>query len=100
MFWREVCDGIMVFQNDGRFTGFIGARHGHPERRRHLLAQATREQRERSGLLLPTAYENLDIDKGILYGCIRTAWCQALTVYQAAESERRGRYPSPASRGR
>ncbi len=80
---REVYDGIMVFQNDGRFTGFIGAPRVTPSAADIFWrAIATREQRERSGLLLPTAYENLDIDtRGFIYGCIRTSTVSGASPY-------------------
>lgn len=66
---REVFDGLMQFSADGSFSGFVGA----PRVARSVVDVfwqkiATREQRERLSLFLPTEYSNLDVDaEGFVY---------------------------------
>lgn len=80
---RDVYDGIMVYQSDGKFTGFIGAPRVTPSAADIFWRSiATREQRERSRLFLPTSYENLEVDsRGFIYGCIRTSSVSGSSPY-------------------
>lgn len=72
---RDIYDGIMVYQSDGKSTGFIGAPRVNPSVADIFWQSiATREQRERSSRFLPTPYENLEVDsRGFIYACIRTS---------------------------
>jgi tetratricopeptide (TPR) repeat protein len=69
----NVYDGIMEFDSEGVFRGFIGAPRVTPSVADVLWSRlATREQRERLALFLPANYRTLDIDdKGFLYATER-----------------------------
>ena len=59
----NVYDGIMEFDSEGVFRGFIGAPRVTPSVADVLWSRlATREQRERLALFLPANYRTLDID--------------------------------------
>lgn len=69
----NVYDGIMEFDSEGVFRGFIGAPRVTPNAADVLWSRlATREQRERLALFLPANYRTLDMDdKGFLYATER-----------------------------
>lgn len=59
----EVLEGFMEFDATGDFKGFIGAPRVAPNLLDVFwLRLATREQRERMALFLPTEFSNMDID--------------------------------------
>ena len=59
----EVFEGFMEFDSAGNFKGFVGAPRVAPSLLDVFWQRlATREQRERLALFLPTEFSNLDID--------------------------------------
>lgn len=71
---EDVYDGILEFDQDGSFRGFIGAPRVVFKFKDYVWrALATKDQRERMLLFLPTEYSNLDIDeRGFLYTTVAT----------------------------
>ncbi len=71
---RNVNKGLVKFENDGRFTGFIGATpvsFSVTDQVWRLLS--TREQREQQASFVPTEYDNVFIDpKGFIYAVTTT----------------------------
>ncbi len=71
---EDVYDGILEFDSDGTFRGFIGA----PRVVLNIVQYAwrllaTQEQRARMQLFLPTEYSNLDVDqRGFIYTTVAT----------------------------
>lgn len=65
----DVYDGIMEFDVDGNFRGFLGAPRVAPSMVDYMWRRfATEAQRERMALFLPTEYSNLDVDpRGFIY---------------------------------
>jgi DNA-binding beta-propeller fold protein YncE len=79
---EDVYDGILEFDADGAFRGFVGA-----PRVRLNIAQylwrlvSTQAQRERMQLFLPTEYSNLDIDeRGFIYTTVASSNVNELDV--------------------
>ena len=66
-----VYDGVMVFDIDGTFRGFIGSPRVKPTIADIFWTRfATEEQRSRMALFLPTEYNTIDLDEsGFLYAC-------------------------------
>lgn len=66
---RDQYEGIMEFNADGEFQGFVGAPRVTPSLVDVLWSRiATEEQRERQALFLPTLYSGIDIDEnGFLF---------------------------------
>lgn len=63
-------DGLIQFESDGQFGGFIGAPRVRPSMFDYFWKRfiATEEQREKMALTLPTEFINLDIDdRGFIY---------------------------------
>ncbi len=71
---RNVNKGLVKFENDGRFTGFIGAMpvsFSISDQIWRLLS--TRQQREQQASFVPTEYDNAYIDpKGFIYAVTTT----------------------------
>lgn len=67
-----VYDGIMEFDHLGRFRGFIGAPRITPSLTDLFwMFTATREQRERRALFLPTEFSSIRLDdKGFIYASV------------------------------
>lgn len=69
---QDLYDGIVVLNNDGEFTGFVGA----PKVKRSALELfwsylQSEEQRQRSQLYLPIEYASFDVDKeGFIYAVV------------------------------
>lgn len=65
----NVYEGLLEFDIDGAFAGFIGAARVAPNMWDYFWARiSTREQRARLSLFLPTEFSNLDIDsRGFIY---------------------------------
>ncbi|MFW6269222.1 MAG: YIP1 family protein [Bacillota bacterium] len=68
----QVYNGIMSFNLEGEFTGFIGAPRVSPNMTDFMWRRfATDEQRKRMSLFLPTQYDGLDIsDDGFIYATV------------------------------
>lgn len=66
---RDLPEGLITFSEAGQFRGFIGAPRVTPSLVDYIWSRlATREQRERMRVFLPTEYSNLDIDPdGFIY---------------------------------
>lgn len=67
---HNVYDGIMQFDVDGQFQGFIGAPQVNPNVVSYIWKRyfSTEEQKDRMQLILPTEYNNFDLDyRGFLY---------------------------------
>ncbi|MCK9526785.1 MAG: NHL repeat-containing protein, partial [Limnochordia bacterium] len=64
-----IYDGLVEFAVDGKFRGFLGAPLVRPTILERFWARiATKEQRSRMALFLPTEYSALDLDeRGFLY---------------------------------
>ncbi|HOB08035.1 MAG TPA: YIP1 family protein [Limnochordia bacterium] len=69
---QDLYEGIVVLNNDGEFTGFVGA----PKVKRSALELfwsylQSEEQRRRSQLYLPIEYASIDVDKeGFIYAVV------------------------------
>lgn len=65
----KVYEGIMEFDLDGKFRGFIGAPRVNPNIIDYLWRRfSSRARQERLSLILPTEYSNLHVDeKGFIY---------------------------------
>ncbi len=69
---QDLYDGIVVLNNDGEFTGFVGA----PKVKRSALELfwsyiQSDEQRKRSQLYLPIEYASIDVDReGFIYAVV------------------------------
>lgn len=63
-------EGLIVFLKDGQFDGFVGAPQVTPSVVELFWNRiATREQRERQSLFLPTVFRNIDVDPtGFIFG--------------------------------
>ncbi|MFW6016478.1 MAG: YIP1 family protein [bacterium] len=61
---EEIYDGVMEFDIDGNFRGFLGAPRISPDFIDYLWRRISPQARqERLSLLLPTEYSNLDVDE-------------------------------------
>ncbi len=71
---EDVYDGILEFDSDGTFRGFIGAPRVVLNIAQYVWRLlATPEQRARMQLFLPTEYSNLDVDdRGFIYTTVAT----------------------------
>jgi len=67
-------EGIVQFDEQGTFRGFFGAPRVVPRLADVIWSKlATREQRERMALFLPTEYSSVDLDdRGFIYATIAT----------------------------
>ena len=67
-----VLEGLMEFDEQGFFSGFIGAPRVRPSLWEYFWRQVmTEAQRERSVRFIPTEYSNVDIDgKGFIYATV------------------------------
>lgn len=65
-------DGILEFDSQGAFRGFIGAPRIKPNLIDYFWSRvATKEQRRRRALFLPTEYSNMHIDEsGFIYAAV------------------------------
>lgn len=72
---QNVNKGFMEFASDGSFTGFVGASKVTYNFLEYLWKMvATKEQRERMELFVPTEYSNLCLDsEGFIYATIAVA---------------------------
>jgi len=66
---QDLPEGLISFSEDGQFRGFIGAPKVAPSFADYLWSRiATREQRARMQVFLPTEYSNFDLDEnGFIY---------------------------------
>lgn len=66
---RGVYEGLMQFDDEGRFIGYIGTIKVNPSAADYMWKMiSTKEQRAKMALFVPTEFSNLDIDaKGFLY---------------------------------
>lgn len=68
----DVYEGLLQFDRNGEFQGFIGA----PKVRPNILDRiwkwlSTEEQQDRRALFLPTEYYNIDInERGFIYATV------------------------------
>lgn len=67
-----VYDGLLEFDSDGNFRGFVGAPRVAPSLFDYVWSRlSTREQRRRRALFLPIEYSNIDIDeRGFIYATV------------------------------
>jgi len=65
-------EGLLEFDVRGRFKGFIGAPRVRPSLADYIWRKiATRQQRERMGLFLPTEFTSIDLDSiGFIYATV------------------------------
>lgn len=62
---QDTFDGLLQFNAAGEFGGFVGAPRVTPDLWEYIWYRiATKSQRERMTLFLPTEYSNLDLDAG------------------------------------
>ena len=75
---EDIYDGILEFGGDGTFRGFIGApRVDLKLGQYHWRKIATREQKARMQLFLPTEYSNLDMDeRGFIFTTVASGSLQ------------------------
>ena len=73
---KDEYNGLMLFDQDGNFDGYLGAPRVTPSVADVFWRSiATEEQRRRTQLFLPTAFSNLDIDDdGFIFGIIRSGF--------------------------
>ena len=66
---KDVYEGFIVFQYDGKFNGFMGAPKVTPDPIDLVWRQfSTEAQRERQSIFLPTEFSNIDIgSQGFIY---------------------------------
>lgn len=66
---QDLFEGFITFSEDGQFRGFIGAPRVTPKLSDYIWSRlATKEQRERMQMFLPTEYSGFDIDPdGFIY---------------------------------
>jgi len=66
---RDLPEGLITFSEDGQFRGFIGAPRVTPSLTDYIWSRlATKEQRARMRMFIPTEYSNLDLDPdGFIY---------------------------------
>lgn len=66
---QDLPEGLISFSEDGRFRGFLGAPKVTPNLADYIWSRlATREQRARMQVFLPTEYTNFDLDPdGFIY---------------------------------
>ncbi|MEJ6949729.1 YIP1 family protein [Natronospora cellulosivora (SeqCode)] len=71
---EEIIDGVMEFDLDGDFRGFLGAPRISPDFIDYLWRRISPQARqERLSLLLPTEYSNLDVDeRGFIFTTVGT----------------------------
>lgn len=101
-------EGLLAFTAQGEFTGFVGAPRVVPSLADVFWQRiATREQRERLSLFLPTEYTNLDIDyKGLVLAVeankirrLNPAGLDVLVRVDSAPPQGDARYPGQWDRG-
>lgn len=65
-------EGLLEFDVDGNFKGFIGAPQVRPSLADYIWRKiATKRQRERMGLFLPTEFTSIDLDEiGFIYATV------------------------------
>ena len=65
-------EGLLEFDVDGNFKGFIGAPEVRPSLADYIWRKiATKRQRERMGLFLPTEFTSIDLDEaGFIYATV------------------------------
>ncbi len=75
---EDIYDGILEFGGDGTFRGFIGAPRVVLKLGQYLWRKiATREQKARMQLFLPTEYSNLDMDeRGFIFTTVASGSLQ------------------------
>lgn len=66
---QDLPEGLISFSEDGQFRGFLGAPKVTPNLADYIWSRiATREQRARMQVFLPTEYSNFDLDpNGFIY---------------------------------
>ena len=66
---RDLPEGLITFSEDGQFRGCIGAPRVTPSLKDYIWSRlATKEQRARMRMFIPTEYSNLDMDPdGFIY---------------------------------
>lgn len=93
----DVYDGLMVFDPQGAFQGYIGAPRVTPSISDVFWSKiATREQRERMQLFIPTEFSNIHVDrKGFIYATVASVGSGA-TGQVATGSKQMVRLLNPA----
>ena len=92
---QDLPEGLISFSEDGRFRGFLGAPKVTPNLADYIWSRlATREQRARMQVFLPTEYTNFDLDPdGFIYATTKDE-DQTIPVKtgsgQDAQRQRRG----------